>query len=97
MPLWLPQTTTTPGSELAVWGAVRPAAYFARVTGHRQIAEVQFARPGGRFRTLDRVVVNDPHGYFAVRVRFPASGTVRLAWDGSGPTYFSRRQAIVLH
>jgi hypothetical protein len=26
-------------------------------------------------------MVTDPHGYFDVRMSFPGSGTVRLAWD----------------
>ncbi len=86
MPLWLPVTNAAAGGSLVVWGCVRPAPYYARITGRRQQVEVQFARAGGAFRTLRTVSLRDPHGYFVLDVKFPASGEVRLAWSGSGPT-----------
>jgi hypothetical protein len=59
-----------------------------------QRVAVQFAPRGTqRFRTLRSVPLTDPHGYFEVRVRFPSSGLVRLAWRHGGVAV-SRTEAI---
>jgi hypothetical protein len=48
--------------------------------------QIQFQRGSrGAFRTLRTVTIGNPRGYFDLRVTFPASGSVRLAW-----TYPSR-------
>lgn len=81
LPVWLPATQTNSGNALTVWGDVRPA-HFAIADGHRrQYALVQFSAGGTQpFRTVKRVRITNPSGYFQVRVNFPSSGAVRLAW-----------------
>jgi len=81
MPLYLPFTTTRRGHSLHVWGCVRPAHYAALDTGRTQIARIEFKpRSGGSFQTIKTVQITNPRGYFDTTVKFPASGTVRLAW-----------------
>lgn len=81
LPLYLPVTTTRRGSNLEVWGCARPAQFARTDTGDAQPVQVQFQRGSrGPFTTLRTIMVTDSHGYFDVRMRFPASGTVRLAW-----------------
>jgi hypothetical protein len=82
LPVWLPVTVTGRGRSLEVWGCVRPAN-FARIdTGQSQYVEIQFAAGSrGGFRNLTRVRITNSRGYFDVRVKFPSSGRVRLAWE----------------
>jgi len=105
LPLYLPVTSTRQGHALEVWGCVRPARYALLDTGEAQMAQIQFApRPGGGYRTLQSVLVGDFDScYFDVRVSFPESGTVRLAYlypAGSlglgGRTVYSRPVAVTL-
>jgi hypothetical protein len=64
-----------------VWGCARPAHYARADTGSSQLVQIQFQRGSkGAFKTLRTVTVSNPHGYFDLRMRFPGSGTVRLAW-----------------
>jgi hypothetical protein len=45
------------------------------------MANVQFkTASGGAFKTLKRVALTDPYGYFDTRVTFPSSGLVRITW-----------------
>jgi hypothetical protein len=82
MPIFMPATKAGPDQPLEVWGCVRPARYAYRDTHQPQYVDIQF-RTGssGPFRTLKTVRITDIRGYFDVRVRFPASGTVRLKWS----------------
>ncbi|HUA06985.1 MAG TPA: hypothetical protein VMB27_23975 [Solirubrobacteraceae bacterium] len=50
--------------------------------GQPQIARIQFARgTSGSFTTLRTVTISNPNNcYFDVRIRFPASGAVRIAY-----------------
>jgi hypothetical protein len=86
MPLFLPVTSARPGRSLEVWGCVRPATFATADTGQPQSAQIEFApasRSGGGqpFRTLQSVPVGGAGScYFDVRVKVPASGTVRVAW-----------------
>ncbi len=99
-PLYLPATATTSGHPLAVWGCVRPAGYARRATHMPQRVQIQFrSAPGGAFRSLQTVTLTDRHGYFDVLQKFPASGTVRLAWSypPGGPEIFSRNVAVTIH
>jgi hypothetical protein len=82
LPLYLPVTTSGRGRRLEVWGCARPAHFAQADTGDTQIVEIQFRRgSSGPFTTLRTVPVTDPHGYFDLRMNFPSSGTVRVAWD----------------
>jgi len=82
MPIWLPVTKTRNGGTLEVWGCVRPAHFAAADTGQPQTAWVQYrSSASAQFTTLQGVRITNPHGYIDLRVKFPASGQVRLAWQ----------------
>ena len=80
LPLFLPSTSTTHGRTLEVWGAVRPEP-FAAADGRPAPVQIEFA-PGASnsWSTLKTLNVTDRRGYFDVRVAFPSSGSVRIAW-----------------
>ena len=102
MPLWLPSTSTRKRHKLEVWGAVRPASFAMLDTGKAQSVLVQFqARSKGAFTTIATVPIANSRGYFDVRLAFPSSGSVRLAWTYpkgdpllGGGTVFSRTQKV---
>ena len=108
MPLYLPVTTAHQGRSLELWGCVRPAHYFVADSGLPQTVEIQFQRGSrGAFKTVKTLRVTDPRGYFDLRLAFPASGSVRLAWSYPttdpflptselGLTVYSRTQKIRL-
>jgi hypothetical protein len=99
MPLFLPVSSTTKGDPLVVWGEVRPAPDAAAQTHRPQSVQIQF-RSGsdGAFKTVQRVKLTNPHGYFEVHHSFAATGQVRLRWAyPSGPTIVSRTAPITLH
>lgn len=80
MPIWLPFTSTRRGRTLEVWGAARPAPFARRATGKAQFAYIQLNRGGG-FKTVKSVKITNGRGYFDVKVKFPGSGQVRIAWQ----------------
>ena len=103
LPLYLPVTTARRGTPLEVWGCVRPARYAILASGQPQTAQLEFASDAhGAYVPLETVTVSDPNNcYFDVRVRFPASGTIRLAFtypagspEDGGTTAYSRAVAI---
>lgn len=82
LPLFLPTTTARSSRQnLEVWGCLRPA-HFARLdTGKPQQVQIQYQRGShGAFTTRRTVTVTNTRGYFDLRMAFPASGSVRLAW-----------------
>ncbi len=98
LPIFLPSTSAKAGAKIEVWGCIRPAAVVRARTGTAPAATVQFASANSRsFRDLRSVSVVDPGGYFDLDVAFPASGTVRLAWqDPDGATIYSRPVAVTV-
>jgi hypothetical protein len=105
LPLYLPVTSTRPGRQLEVWGCVRPARYTIPDTGQVQTAQIQFAPAHSDVYTALRTVsISDPADcYFDLRMGFPGSGTVRLAYTyPPGPsavdatTVYSRSVAVSL-
>jgi hypothetical protein len=98
LPLFLPQSTTRRGRRIEVWGCVRPARYARLDTGAAQSVQIQFAKTSsGSFATLQAVPLTDPRGYFDVRMKLSASGSLRLAWsDPSGTTLYSRVQRVTV-
>lgn len=98
MPIFLPLTRGTRGQSLEVWGCVRPAHYVAAATGAAQRVKIELrSAPGQPFTTIAVAPITNVHGYFDVRVRFPSSGSVRLAWSyPHGPTVYSRSVAITV-
>ena len=101
LPLYLPVTSVRRGRSLEVWGCVRPARYALLDTGEAQLAEIEFApRSGGGYQTLQTVLVGDDC-YFDLRLAFPSSGVLRLAYTyppGSlglaGTTVYSRAVSV---
>jgi hypothetical protein len=82
LPLFLPISSAKSSRQsLEVWGCVRPAHYAQSDTGAPQKVQIQY-QPGSRgaFRTLRTVTVTSSRGYFDLRMTFPASGSIRLAW-----------------
>jgi hypothetical protein len=92
LPLYLPVTSARRGRGLEVWGCVRPSRYAILDSGEPQTAQIQFARSGsGRFTPVKTITVGDPDNcYFDVRVKFPGSGAVRLAYTYAGNTMTGR-------
>ncbi|MDQ2760080.1 MAG: hypothetical protein M3Y17_06520, partial [Actinomycetota bacterium] len=110
LPLYLPSTTSSSGGRLEVWGCARPAHFaLSDPGGGAQSVQVQFQpSSGGDFSTVQTVPITDPHGYFDVRLKFPSSGTVRLAYSypkGDAPlpvqlagyTLYSRSVQVTIH
>ena len=108
-------TSTRRGRSLEVWGCVRPARYRRSSVAARdrpQTAQIQFAphgSSGASFATLRTVTISNANNcYFDVRMKFPGSGTVRLAYTYpndpllmfppavSGSTVYSRSVAITV-
>lgn len=83
LPLFLPVATAKSSHQsLEVWGCVRPAHYARLDTSSAQRVQIQFQRGShGAFRTLRAITVTNVRGYFDLHMRFPASGSVRLAWS----------------
>jgi hypothetical protein len=80
MPIYLRSSSATKGHALEVWGCVRPVHYVRSRTA--QFVDVQFkASATGPFKTITRVSLTDPYGYFETRVTFPSSGLVRTSWS----------------
>jgi hypothetical protein len=96
MPIWLPVTSAPKGSDLQVWGAARPIGVAVPLKGSRQRIQIQLQQPGQGFRTVLTRAVGGVHGYFDVDVRFPGSGSVRLAWRSGKTFYYSRVVGIEL-
>jgi hypothetical protein len=81
MPVYLPVTVAANGRPLVVWGCVRPVHYARQRSPTRQLADIQFAAASsGPFRTVNRVEITDPYGYFETHVTFGSSGYVRVSW-----------------
>jgi hypothetical protein len=75
IPIFLPVSTQRRKHSLEVWGDARPAHAF-----HNQRVQIRFQRGSrGAWSTI-RTVTTNSMGYFDVRIGFPASGSVQLAW-----------------
>jgi hypothetical protein len=84
MPLYLPRTTARRGQSLEVWGCVRPTRYAILDTSRSQKVAIQLQPSSGADWKTIRMLTEaraDQSCYFDVRVKFPSSGMVRLAWD----------------
>ncbi len=94
IPLYLPHANATQGQPLEVWGCVRPA----HSEKTPQVASIEFKpSSGGGFKTIQRVTITDAYGYFTASVKFPSSGSVRLAWTPpSGPVLHSRVAPVTI-
>jgi hypothetical protein len=84
LPIFLPSGTAKPGHALTVWGCLRPARYAVADVHKPQTALIQFQRGSrGSWSTVATVTIGNPSSscYFTRSVKFPASGSVRLAWS----------------
>ena len=109
LPLYLPLTRTRAGRSLEVWGGVRPAYFAGQDTHAAQSVQIQFqAHSRGSFSALRSIKITNKQGYFDVHVKFPTSGTVRLAWaypkgdpnfvsNAAGVTVYSRTVGVTVH
>jgi hypothetical protein len=81
LPIFLPVTSLRHGRRLEVWGCVRPAHFAQLDSRARRQVRIEFASGArGTPRPIGAVTITNPAGYFDVRLRFPGSGSVRLAW-----------------
>src|SRR5581483_6762252 len=100
LPLYLLVTKAHRGHSLEVWGCVRPAQFGILDTGSPQTAQIQFAPAGSSdWATVQTVTINSGAScYFDLRMVFPSSGKIRLAYTyppgdtsfGNGATVLSR-------
>ena len=82
LPVYLPSESGTKDHALEVWGCVRPVHFVLMRPHAPQTAQVQFKpATGGPFKTIARVPLTDPYGYFDTHVTFPGSGLVRISWS----------------
>jgi hypothetical protein len=94
LPVYMPRTNIGRGPA-EVWGDVRPAPFMAEDSKTAQSVAIQL-----NGKTIKTVTVRGSTGYFDVRVKFPRSGMVRLAYTypkndpllapGYGGTVYSR-------
>jgi hypothetical protein len=108
MPVFMPHTSFKRSQHVAVWGDVRPAP-FATSDGYgQQRVQIQLKTGNGAFKTINTARLNKPGGYFDVQMKFPSSGTVRLAWAypsgdplllpaNQGQTIYSRSFSVKVH
>ncbi|MGP0050741.1 MAG: hypothetical protein ACLPZR_18105 [Solirubrobacteraceae bacterium] len=103
LPVYMPVTSFSPASSVEVWGDARPAPFMATDGDGPQRVAVQL-----NGKTLQTVNVTGSTGYFDIHMKFPRSGTVRLAWTypssdpmlpigDLGQTVYSRSFGIQVH
>ncbi len=71
--VYMPRTNLTRKTNAEVWGNARPAPFIKRDVDGNQFVSIQLNR-----RTIRTQRVND--GFFDLHIKFPKSGTVRLAY-----------------
>jgi hypothetical protein len=105
LPLYLPATTARGGHSLEVWGCVRPARFGLLDTGAPQTAQIQFAPKGSEtYSALQTITVSADSCYFDLRMTFPSSGKLRLAYNypagdellGNGAGVVSRTVSVTV-
>ncbi|MGH2856918.1 MAG: hypothetical protein ACRDMJ_05475 [Solirubrobacteraceae bacterium] len=75
LPVYMPSTSFSRHANVEVWGDARPAPFMSRDGNGPQSVSIQL-----NGRTLRTVTVRGSTGYFDIHMRFPRSGTVRLAY-----------------
>jgi hypothetical protein len=83
MPFFMPQTTTSSGGSLEVWGGARPARWaMLDAPSDAEAAFVQFQpHSTGPWSNFATVPINNAKGYFDTHLTFPTSGSVRIVWQ----------------
>lgn len=101
LPVYMPTTSLSKSTNAEIWGAARPAPFLTR-DGAQKIA-IQL-----NGKTITTVTPGRVGGYFDLKMRFPSSGTVRLAYtypqtdsllpmSDLGTTVYSRSFKISVH
>jgi hypothetical protein len=85
--VWLPVASTHDGRGIQVWGCVRPTARLSA----GQLGAVRIELGG---RTVRTVKLDNPDGYFDVRLDLPHGGPLRLAYDAPGGMIYSRTVTV---
>jgi hypothetical protein len=108
LPLYMPsQTASKPSQALEVWGAAKPA-HFVEMDDPTtpESVKVLYSPQGSTTgpSVIATVAITSAEGYFDIHIRFPASGTVQLAWTypegelftAPGQTVYSRAVHITV-
>jgi hypothetical protein len=97
LPLYLPTTSVKKASSLTVWGGAKPAAV-DKALGATPTVRVQFKGRTGGWKTVATVIPSTTNngGYFTTKVKFTASGSVRLTYTAGATSLTSRTQAITV-
>jgi hypothetical protein len=75
LPVWMPTTSFSRNANEEIWGAVRPAPFMKKDGTGTPTVAIQLN--GKTIKTLN---VTGAGGYFDTRMKFPSSGSVRLAY-----------------
>jgi len=90
LPIFVPDPTTRPGSDLTVWAMLRLAR-----NRSAQSALLQWRPLKGAYRTLARLSTSDPSGFLDTAVKLPGAGAVRIQWTApNGTTVRSRSVGV---
>ena len=103
LPVYMPSTSFSRNNNEEIWGAAHPAPFVAKDGAGTPTISIQLN--GQTIKTLN---VTGSGGYFDTKLRFPKSGTVRLAYTypstdsflpmaDLGRTVFSRSFKITVH
>ncbi len=109
LPVYMPRTSFSRRQSVEVWGDARPAPFMSRDRNGPQSVQIQLQSRGrGRYQNVDTVRINRSGGYFDTKLKFKASGNLRLAYKYpsadpflpvgvAGTTIYSRSFAIRVH
>ncbi|MGZ4175393.1 MAG: hypothetical protein ACXVR1_07240 [Solirubrobacteraceae bacterium] len=75
LPVYMPTTSFSHNSNEEIWGAARPAPFMSKDGNGPQTVSIQL-----NGQTIKTVNVTGSGGYFDLKMKFPKSGTVRLAY-----------------
>ena len=103
LPVYMPRTSFSRNNNEEIWGAARPAPFVTKDGAGTPTISIQLN--GQTIKTLN---VTGSGGYFDTKLKFPKSGTVRLAYTypstdsflpmaDLGRTVFSRSFKITVH
>lgn len=101
LPVFMPKTALRKSTNAELWGAARPAPF--ETAQGAQTVGIQL-----NGKTIKRVTPSRTGGYFDIKLRFPSSGRVRLAYTYpasdplvpvglAGHTVYSRSFTISVH
>ncbi|HTU95684.1 MAG TPA: hypothetical protein VMF14_07565 [Solirubrobacteraceae bacterium] len=103
LPVYMPKTSISHTTNAEIWGAARPGAFMQKDGNGTPTIAIQLN--GTTIKTLS---VSSSGAYFDTKLKFPKSGTVRLAYTypssdpflpvtDEGQTVFSRSFKITVH